>query len=446
MKTNVILIIAIFFTVSLRSQTLSSPSSQGSLSVVKQKLDSVLISSWDSAGAQWKIGSKTDYAYDTPGNLILSYSYSWTSSTKQWRARSKFECVYDFLGLLSYTLSSSPDTTPGGWRPSTKHEYLYNPKKSIASDIQLNWNADSAGLAYSSKYDYTYNLQGRLTSEQGSIVNSKNEWQPLSQVYYTYNGSGNLTVETAFVYRSNHQWEPAYKNDHSYDSTGNRILTIYSQPDTGAASWKYISKNEFVYNDSSKMILQTDYQFSAADSVWNNQSKEERNYNDSGDMWYKYDYTWDQVLSQWVPLSDGKIVCDYNVAFNKSQLILPPGFENYNSNHLMMDKFQYRWNGSQWNNAVQNDYYYSEKNLGIPENSLVYCRVYPNPARDYVCIDWPGLKGELQLSIFNQNGLMVFSAALSNQSTVGLSMLQAGEYILKITGNQKTTATKLIIQ
>ena len=219
-------------------------------------------------------------------------------------------------------------------------------------------------------------------------------------------------------------------------------MTIYSQSDTGAVSWKYIAKAEYVYNSSSKMILQTDYLFSATDSIWNPQSKEERTYTDNGDMTIMYNYTWDPLNSQWVPVSNGKLVCDYNIVFNLSQVILPPGFENYNSDHLMMDKFQYHWNGSQWNQLVKNNYYYSEKNLGIPDNSLASCHVYPNPARDHVSIDWPGLKGDLQVSIYNFDGVMVFSRVLPAKTTVSFGNLPAGEYMLKITGDQKTTATR----
>lgn len=450
MKTTAIIFIATFLVFSLQGQPFASRSLQGnqkSASVIKQKLDSVLISSWDSTGAQWKIASKTDYAYDVNGNMILSYSYGWVSSTQQWRARTKFECIYDFLGMLSYSESYNPDTIPGTWRPSTKHEYTYNAEKNLSSDIQLNWNRDSSRLVYSSKFDYTYNTSGILTSVLGSIVNSKSQWQPLTQNNYTYDGSGNQTVETGYrMNLANHQWYPEFKDDYSYDSVGNRIMNIYSQPDTGSASWKFISKNLYSYNSSSKMILQTDYQFSATDSIWNFQSKEERTYTDNGDMGLKYNYTWDTLSRQWVFIADGKISCDFNIAFPLSQLFLPPGFENYNSDHMMIDKFQYHWTGSQWNNFVQNMYYFSEKNLGVPENSLAYCSVYPNPARDHVSIDWPGLKGDLQLGIFNQKGEMIFTRILAGKSTVYFGNLPSGEYLLKITGDQKMTATKLIIQ
>jgi len=446
MKTYIIFIIAAFFTLSLRSQSLPSPASQSSSSVIKQKLDSILISSWDSTGTQWKISSKYDFTYDVAGNMILSYSYGWTTSTQQWRARTKFEQNYDFFGMLSYSESYNPDTIPGAWRPNTKHEYTFDPNKNIVSDIQLNWSADSSGLIYSSKYEYTYNISGRLTTLLGYVVNSKSQWQARTQNNYGYNGSGNLTVETDYeMDLVNHQWYPTFKNNHSYDTAGNRIMTIYSQSDTGAVSWKYISKTEYEYS-SGKMTLQTDYQFSATDSIWNLQSQEERIYTGNGDMSEKYNYTWDQVNNQWVPVSNGKLVCDYNTSFDLSELILPPGFENYNSDHQMIDKFQYHWNGTQWNQLIENNYYYSEKNLGIPENSLAFCQVYPNPARDHVGIDWPGLKGDLQVSIYNFDGVMVFSRMLPAKTTVSLKNLPAGEYMLKITGNQKTTATRLIIQ
>jgi hypothetical protein len=450
MKSIVFTVLAAFLVLTMEGQARYSPGLDGTLksaSVTKQKLDSVYISSWDSAGATWKLGSKTDYAYDMNGNMILSFGYGWISSSGQWKARTKFECNYDFLGLLSYTVSFTPDTIPGAWRPIIKHEYTFDPNKNIAEDIQLNWSSDSSRLIYSSKIDNTYDLAGRLTAMLMSVVNSRSQWQPLTQSNYTYDSSGYLSVETALdMNLVNHLWYPAFRNDHSYDSAGNLIRTIYSLPDTGAVSWKYTSKNEYAYNNMSKMILETDYLFSETDSVWTRQTKEERTYTGNGDMWIKYDYTWDQEVSQWVPVSVGKIVCDYNIAFPLSQLILPAGFENYNSDHLMMDKFQYRWNGSQWDQFVQNQFYYSEKNLGVRENSLDYCRVFPNPARDHLSIDWPGLKGDMQVSIYNMDGALVFSGIVPVQATINCGNLPAGEYILKITGDRKITSTKLILQ
>jgi len=450
MKTSLLLIIAAFMAFSLPAQTGASVKSPGNLksaSVARQKLDSVLVSSWDTVAAQWNPGSKSDYAYDTDGNMILSYSYGWMSSTQVWKARSKFVCNYDSTGLLTYNENYAPDTVPGTWKASTEHEYSYDPNRNMVSDIQLNWSNDSGRLIYSSRYDYSYNLQGRMTSKLGSVVNGRSQWQIQTQNNFTYDSSGNLTLELAYEMNSvNHQWYPSYRNENSYDSAGNKVRIIYSLPDTGAANWKYESKSDYSFNSSRKMILETDYQFSATDSIWNPLLKEVRTYSDTGDMTMKFNYNWDVTNSQWVPVSDGKMICDFNIAFPLEQLILPPGFENYNSDHMMMDKFQYHWNGSQWNQFVRNSYYYSEKNLGIPENSLSYCRVYPNPTRDHINIDWPGLTGDLQISIYNQNGVMVFSRKVAGRSTVNFGNLPEGEYILKITGDHQTTTTKLIIQ
>jgi hypothetical protein len=66
--------------------------------------------------------------------------------------------------------------------------------------------------------------------------------------------------------------------------------------------------------------------------------------------------------------------------------------------------------------------------------------VYPNPAKDKLCI--LGLSKPSKVSIYNVLGKLVFSKTTSSE--VDLKGLQSGVYIVKIRDQQKETTRKFI--
>ena len=78
--------------------------------------------------------------------------------------------------------------------------------------------------------------------------------------------------------------------------------------------------------------------------------------------------------------------------------------------------------------------------LGLEEQNLLAISVYPNPAKDKLCI--LGLSKPLKVLIYNVLGKLVFSETTSSE--VDLEGLQTGVYIVKIRDQQKETTRKFI--
>ncbi|MFT4806178.1 MAG: surface protein [Psychroserpens sp.] len=77
---------------------------------------------------------------------------------------------------------------------------------------------------------------------------------------------------------------------------------------------------------------------------------------------------------------------------------------------------------------------------GVEDKNLLAISVYPNPAKDKLCI--LGLSRPSKVSIYNVLGKLVFSETTSNE--VDLKGLQSGVYIVKIMDQQKETTRKFI--
>jgi surface protein len=78
--------------------------------------------------------------------------------------------------------------------------------------------------------------------------------------------------------------------------------------------------------------------------------------------------------------------------------------------------------------------------LGLEEQNLLAIAVYPNPAKDKLCI--LGLSKPSKVSIYNVLGKLMFSKTTSSE--VDLKGLQSGVYIVKIRDQQKETTRKFI--
>jgi len=82
---------------------------------------------------------------------------------------------------------------------------------------------------------------------------------------------------------------------------------------------------------------------------------------------------------------------------------------------------------------------------GITNSVQSGIRLYPNPAKDLVTIQYP-FEEEAELEIFNLHGIKVISTILNEGSTnLSISGLLSGTYLLKINGKETSFLQRLII-
>ena len=70
--------------------------------------------------------------------------------------------------------------------------------------------------------------------------------------------------------------------------------------------------------------------------------------------------------------------------------------------------------------------------------------IFPNPARDIVNIEHPGITGEVTVLVYNTFGQLVISQPLVN-NTLNLGRLDNGTYVVRVIGNKKIIGTQKLV-
>lgn len=94
------------------------------------------------------------------------------------------------------------------------------------------------------------------------------------------------------------------------------------------------------------------------------------------------------------------------------------------------------------NEGVQQPYEFFQE-VGL-EEEIIISAVYPNPTTDIIQIEFENT-AQRELELFDQNGKLVLNSTCSNSNTsLDLSALAKGSYMLSVHRDQKTQTIKLI--
>lgn len=88
--------------------------------------------------------------------------------------------------------------------------------------------------------------------------------------------------------------------------------------------------------------------------------------------------------------------------------------------------------------------------MSVDKNELTGVSLYPNPAENFVNIQFEEMTENLNLSVFDMNGRMVLKESPSDSSSqsfqLDISRLNKGVYFVKLESNGKKTTQKLIVK
>jgi hypothetical protein len=79
---------------------------------------------------------------------------------------------------------------------------------------------------------------------------------------------------------------------------------------------------------------------------------------------------------------------------------------------------------------------------GLPDKSEEAVDIFPNPFKDEIRIMLPDNNKELDVTIYDINGRVVFSNTVTNGSSLNLSWLKSGFYFYKINGTAQGKIVK----
>ncbi len=308
---------------------------------------------------------------------------------------------------------------------------------------------------------YTYDSDGRIATEK--VYDDTNgdglmSWEEDYEYSYTREND-NLITEKISYSLYNSVRTPGFKQVIISNSHGNKIEEYnysYSQEEK---TWEILShalSNEFNNKNNPIVVYDTIFQFNEIS---------------------KYEYTYDAndlpaTIKEYLLTNEKKetiiktaedhwtLSSDYVYKYNSNGKLLEEVYTTYEKGevlHIYTKVFAY-----DKNNDVQTEihtengseilklnytYVYSESPTSItPVKTTNLVSVYPNPVTDYIYIDIKGAKGATVRLINAFGSLIKYQTVQQQLTTIQVSSLPKGYYILHISTDTGSESHKLIIR
>ncbi len=414
-----------------------------SINADKQMLDTLIDYEWDEITNQWIKDWKIEWSYDANENMTQGIDYEWNGSLNLWAATYKGAYTYDTNGNMTQSIGYNWNESLSLWAATSKGEYTYDTNGNMTQNIDYDWDETTSQWLESWKDEYTYDANGNMT--QGIEYNwdeTTNQWVASTKYEYTYDTNGNMTQEIEYNWdETTNQWVEDYKIEYTYDTNGNMTQKIYYDWDETTSQWLESYKDEYTYDANGNMTQEIDYVWDDTTSEWLENYKDEYTYDTNGNMTQNIDYDWDETTNQWV--EDCKMLLSYNNTYTLQDLILPP-YDLFwaGTNNMLTDIESYEKDDTDtWVGTWKRMYRYSEQNVANVDNiGTIICTLYPNPASDYLYLEFSGQGGKATLDIFDTQGRKVMSEELHTTHKLNIEQLSTGIYFynLQINGNQQS--------
>ena len=399
--------------------------------------------------------------------------------------------LYDGQGRIATMIFSEGEG--GQWEDYFRYDYTYYPDGLPESNIYYTLNDEDELLPFF-RYLFIYDDKGNVTLEQIFLIDDDGEWElrmeeaftydddnniltaimtmyvgemsmPFSKEEYTYDNQGNNTRVIYYASDFMGGWDPESKEEYTY--TNNALLSeaVYSEWDDG--EWVGYSKDTYTYDGSrlTELITQyweeeqwinrykealqysgdrvTQYLFMIWDEgQWVNDSKDESTWDGHGNMTSTTYYEWEE--DDWLPID--KMEVSYNTTQDPADLLYP--YFWYGEGWDMVTGYVISdWEDGAWQLYSEATFYWSGGTPtslpAVPYTSLT--NVYPNPASDLITISADVASDMLKLFFYDTSGRMVFSKTMPNHTSVSVSHLNQGIYMLIIQSDHERVSTQKLI-
>jgi hypothetical protein len=189
----------------------------------------------------WILSNKTEYFYDSDGNLILQNYYSWDNSTSHWNISWKYEYSYinDNLVLLVEYIKDNSSPEPHYF---SKKEYTYDSFNNILIYNHFRWDDDLNEWINNSReertYDYTFKIEDLIIPVFDDDIEFEHK---LTNIEYFKQNENNNQLQHSndeIFYYSQHyvKYLPSYENE---------IIMLYPNPTNDFINIKLNGRNNF---------------------------------------------------------------------------------------------------------------------------------------------------------------------------------------------------------
>lgn len=368
--------------------------------LLKQKL----LSGMNFPTFDWQEVFKSDFDYNVSNLLETMTTYEKEEFKADWTPLEKLSLTYDEYGNLKDITDKMYDTINLTWNNELFISYMYDDNQNLTEYIRQDWDAQASNWVNDEKQISTYNTLG-LKTEMVEFDALGSSWTLAYKIEYTHNAQSQMTQQIRYTRNSTlNTWESSSKTESAFDDFGNLIESnIYTWNST-SLEWEIRDKFLRIYNSN--------YPFGDLVLPWN---------------CFLFSYYW-------------------------SSPIVPEPYYNFDmispqfTSMLLSLTFQ-RWmeSGSYWDTRKETEYYYSDHITSILESgSSAELKVYPNPASDYITIDWEDRGVQFDFELFNLLGTPVMSIDNATKR-IEIKGITPGLYMYRIYNKDQEFKGKLLI-
>ncbi len=458
-----------------------------------QRLDSVVVKSYNSNDNTYYLSDMHLFSYDTNQKNILSQYAQWNTNSSVLVPNYKTEYTHGAHGLTSLTQYTYNSNTMQ-LQPYEKTLYTYNSNGRLLEKVEQVFDINTASFVNQDKEIYVYAMAGDPYPTEVQIWswdNVGNTWLYTQKATITFNANWDFTEILLEVYdMTGNVWQPQMKWSRTYDNN-NRVLQQLVQQ-WSANQWDNTQKINFVYTatasieqievtiqswnsgvwtNSSQTIYKKDLNsgelseaaylyWNASLSAWSGNSK--NTYQRNGNQVTVTNIGWDQASQIWMTDGINKEVYEYDLNFVKNDLNLPvemqnnrelveqifdfhtPYFNVFANKLLFVTNYSRNSINDTWAETYKSSYKYSSSVNDLNDLANDKISFFPNPFQTVVNINVKTNSTGLEVFITDLQDRIVYKATHYNNTTIDLSMLPNGVYIYHVKTDRNNFAGKII--
>jgi hypothetical protein len=326
--------------------------------------------------------------------------------------------------------------------PELNEELAYTYEEGKVKTIAITW---SHGYDYPQYWEYNYGEDGRLVRKD--YMHGIIGFDEFSHHYlYDYENNGRTKTENLWIGTGTVQeWALRERTVYRYDEEY-RLLTKHFED--YSEEGELIGGGLFNYTYTPSGKLDTEVKQVLSDGQWVNDHIMHYVYGDNEQVMEQQDGSWSEETGEWV--IDHKVVFElsedgvtYTVSFykksgeewvwdvfNNQTILFGSALKNQQRTMRFYQNEVYGGNGNINQFEIALVYTVEPEYLGINDNSLAKCSIYPNPGSDNVKVEAP--TEDAVVRFYNLKGQLMLARPFDFNAEISTESWPSGMYLWEI--------------
>ncbi len=264
-----------------------------------QKLDSLVVATLAEETGQLVPMILEKWWWNEAGMCTTAESYLLNQDSTGRKAYSKSDFTWDSEGNLLTRIEYGPDSTGQNWLPMTNETYAYNASGNLTLGVQMRWDPELNTWINENKLAITFNDHGDPVLIENCYHDlDLNDWVCGEKEVVGYDDQGNIISDEVFIWNQELQiWGIEASVKVSYNEKG-----LESRIEISMSDWLKVIL-DMSYDDAGNLIEELDQEWDAINLKWVNSSLIKYSYDDRNNQILQSNDRWNTETSAWEPIA-----------------------------------------------------------------------------------------------------------------------------------------------